>query len=130
MLIERARFISPRTGEDEEIKEEIPDYPVFAFLTREGYFKKITPQSLRMSSEHKLKEGDEIAQTVEATNAKEVLFFSDRCQVYKATLADFADTKASVLGDYIPAKLGFDDGEGVAYMAITDRYDGHMLFFL
>ena len=82
-----------------------------------------------MSSEHKLKEGDEITQTVETSNVKEILFFSDRCQVYKAALADFSDTKASVLGDYIPAKLGFDEGEGVAYMAVTDKYDGYMLFF-
>ena len=118
------------TGQEEEVlQEKVADYPVFAFLTREGYFKKITPQSLRMSSEHKLKEGDEITQTVETSNVKEILFFSDRCQVYKAALADFSDTKASVLGDYIPAKLGFDEGEGVAYMAVTDKYDGYMLFF-
>lgn len=125
----RSELYFPTNEDTQVLKEEVPDYPVFAFLTRDGYFKKITPQSLRMSSEHKLKEGDEVVQSYETTNAKEVLFFSDRCQVYKASLADFADTKASVLGDYIPAKLGFDEGEGVAYMAITSDYEGYMLFF-
>ena len=125
----RSELYFPTEEDNAEIKETVPDYPVHVFLTREGYFKKIIPQSLRMSSEHKLKEGDEITQALETTNAKEVLFFSNQCQVYKASLSDFADTKASVLGDYIPAKLGFDEGEGVVYMAITDKYEGHMLFF-
>lgn len=112
--------------EDEE--EEIPDYPVNIFFTREGYFKKITPQSLRMSGEQKLKEGDEVITTLETTNAVELLFFTDKCQVYKAKAYDFDDTKASVLGDYIPAKLGMDDGENVRYMAVTKDFAGYMLF--
>ena len=115
--------------EDEAVEaEELPDYPVNLFFTREGYFKKITPQSYRMSSEHKLKEGDQIAQTVESTNAAHLLFFTDRGQVYKARAADFEDTKASVLGDYIPAKLGMDEGENAVYMAVTRDYHGYLLF--
>ena len=113
----------------EEPEEQAPDYPVTLFLTRDGYFKKITPQSLRMSGEHKLKEGDEITQTVEATNRSDLLFFTNRSQVYKARACDFEDTKASVLGEYIPGRLGFDEGEGVFYMAVTTDYAGFMLFF-
>ena len=82
----------------------MPDYPVHLFFTKEGYFKKITPQSLRMSGEQKLKEGDEITQQLEAHNTAELLFFTDKSQVYKIKAADFADTKASVLGEYIPAR--------------------------
>ena len=115
----------PQTEEE----EETPDYPVNLFCTREGYFKKITPLSLRMSGEHKLKEGDEIVQQIEGTNAMELLFFTDRCQVYKAKASDFADTKASVMGDYIPAKLAMDEGENVLYMAAVKEYSGYMLFF-
>ncbi|MDD2954986.1 MAG: DNA topoisomerase (ATP-hydrolyzing) subunit A [Oscillospiraceae bacterium] len=110
-------------------KEEMPEYPVNLFFTREGYFKKITPQSLRMSGEQKLKEGDEVICTLEATSAVHLLFFTDRCQVYKARGWDFDDTKASVLGDYVPAKLGMDPDERVAYMAATTDYNGSMLFF-
>lgn len=109
-------------------EEDVPDYPVHLFLSKEGYFKKITPQSLRMSSEQKLKEGDEVVAQLEATNRTELLFFSDACQVYKCRAADFEDTKASVMGDYIPAKLGFDEGEQVVYMAVTTDYKGSMLF--
>ena len=115
--------------EEAEIVEEVPDYPVHLFFTKEGYFKKITPQSLRMSGEQKLKEGDEITQQLEAQNTAELLFFSDRSQVYKLKAADFADTKASVLGEYIPAKAQMDEGESAAYMAVTYQYDGFMLFF-
>lgn len=110
-------------------EEEIPDYPVNLFFTREGYFKKITPQSLRMSGEQKLKEGDEVVQQLESTNSVDLLFFTDRCQVYKAKASDFGDTKASVLGEYIPAKLGMDEGENALYMAVTKDYSGYMLFF-
>ena len=109
--------------------EEIPDYPVTLFFTKEGYFKKITPQSLRMSGEHKLKEGDEIIITQESRNNAELLFFSNRCQVYKACAADFEDTKASVMGDYIPSKLGFDEGESAIFMAVVEKFTGFMLFF-
>lgn len=113
----------------EEEEEETPDYPVHLFLTRDGYFKKITPLSLRMSGEQKRKDGDEITQTMESTNSRELLFFTNRCQVYKAKIADFDDTKASVLGDFIPAKLGMEEGESVIYMAVTKDYSGFMLFF-
>ncbi|MCQ4896176.1 DNA topoisomerase (ATP-hydrolyzing) subunit A [Anaerotruncus sp. DFI.9.16] len=118
------------SGEDEEEPEAlVPDYPVHLFFTREGYFKKITPQSLRMSGEQKLKEGDAVAREVEATNNTDLLFFTDRQQVYKAKASDFDDGKASVLGDYIPAKLGMDEGENAVYMAVTTNYAGYMLFF-
>lgn len=114
--------------EDAEI-EEIPDYPVHLFFTKEGYFKKITPQSLRMSGEQKLKEGDSVSQTLEATNNTDLLFFTDRCQVYKAKAADFDDSKASVLGDFVASKLHMDAGESAVYMAVTTDYKGYMLFF-
>ncbi len=111
-----------------EEKDDVPDYPVNLFFTKEGYFKKITPQSLRMSSNHKLKDGDEIAQTCEFSNNGELLFFTDKCQVYKAKAADFTDTKASALGEYVPAKLGMDDGENAVYMVATKDYKGILLF--
>lgn len=111
-----------------EEKDDVPDYPVNLFFTKEGYFKKITPQSLRMSSNHKLKDGDEIAQTCEFSNNGELLFFTDKCQVYKAKAADFTDTKASALGDYVPAKLGMDEGENAVYMVATKDYKGILLF--
>lgn len=112
-----------------EEAREIVDYACTLFFTRDGYFKKITPQSLRMSGEHKLKEGDEIVQTVETTNNHELLFFGDQCSVYKSHADDFKDTKTSVMGDYIPAKLGFAEGEGTRYMAVLSEYSGYMLFF-
>ena len=115
--------------EDSEPEEDIPDYAVNLFFTREGYFKKITPLSLRMGGEHKLKEGDEITQSIEVSNNCDILFFTDKCQVYKTRACDFDDTKASVLGDYIPAKLGMDDGENAIYMVATSDYAGNMLFF-
>ena len=115
--------------DDEDEGEEIPDYPVTLFYTRDGYFKKITPQSLRMSGEQKLKDGDEIVATMEATNAVELLFFTNHHQVYKSRAADFADGKASVLGDYVASRLGMEDGEVPIYMAVTKDYAGHMLFF-
>lgn len=124
----KTAIIFPDEEEETAETEETPDYPVNLFFTKEGYFKKITPQSYRMSSDHKLKEGDEISQAVEATNAAHLLFFTDRGQVYKARAADFEDTKASVLGDYIPAKLGMDEGENAIYMAATRAYQGYMLF--
>ncbi len=114
--------------EEAEISEEIPDYPVHLFFTQEGYFKKITPQSLRMSGEQKLKEGDAIARQVESSNAAELLFFSDKAQVYKLRASDFDDTKASVLGDYIPAKAQMDEGERTAAMVVTKDYSGFVLF--
>ncbi len=115
--------------QEQEQEDTVEDYPCTLFFTREGYFKKITPQSLRMSGEHKLKEGDEITQTVETSNAKELLFFGDRYNVYKSRVADFKDTKTSVMGDFVPAKLSFDEGEGARYMAVVNEYTGYMLFF-
>ena len=114
---------------EEEQQQEIPDYPVHLFFTRDGYFKKITPQSLRMSGEQKLKDGDELLFTCESTNAAELLFFTNHQQVYKSRAADFADTKASVLGDYVASKLGMDEGETPIYMVVTGNYTGWMLFF-
>ena len=116
------------TSKYEEEIQEIPDYPVTFFFTKEGYFKKITPQSLRMSGAQKLKEGDEITQTIEFSNNCDLLFFSDKSQVYKAKASDFSDTKASVLGDYVAAKLSMDEGENVVYMVATKDYKGVLLF--
>lgn len=121
-------LIYPDEIEDVQLEEEIPDYPVNLFFTKEGYFKKITPLSLRMSGEQKLKPEDEITQTVEATNACDLLFFTNKCQVYKAKASDFPDTKASVLGEYIPARLGMDEGETAVYMVMTKDYNGILLF--
>ena len=112
----------------EDVVEEVPDYPVHLFFTKEGYFKKITPQSLRMSGEQKLKEGDSIALTVETTNNTDLLFFTNKCQVYKSKAADFSDTKASVLGDYVPAKLQMDEGETTVAMICTKNYEGIVIF--
>ncbi|WP_085831999.1 DNA gyrase/topoisomerase IV subunit A [Clostridium merdae] len=109
-------------------EQEIDDYPVHLFFTRAGYFKKITPQSLRMSGEQKLKEGDAVTQTEEGSNACDLLFFTDRSQVYKMRTADLSDGKASVLGEYIPAKAGMDDGENAIFMVPTNNYQGYMLF--
>ena len=115
-------------AETVEETQEIADYPCTFFFTAEGYFKKITPQSLRMSGEQKLKDGDHITQMVEGSNTRELLFFSDRGNVYKSRASDFADTKASVLGEYIPAKLGFEEGERAVYMTVLSAYTGYMLF--
>ena len=117
--------------EVEEYREEeqVEDYPVTLFLSREGYFKKITPQSLRMSGEQKYKEGDGPMQQIETTNAAELMFFTDRCQVYKTRVSEFADSKASLLGDYLPGKLGMDDGESVIYLLLPGDYSGQLLFF-
>lgn len=112
----------------EEESEEIPDYPVTLFFTKEGYFKKITPQSLRMSSVHKLKDGDEMMQEIEFSNNCDLLFFTDKCQVYKAKASDFADTKASVFGDYVAAKLSMDENENAIKMVATKDYKGILLF--
>ncbi len=111
----------------EEI-EEIPDYPVTFFFTKEGYFKKITPQSLRMSGAQKLKDGDEITQQIEGSNNCDLLFFTDKCQVYKAKASDFSDAKASVLGDYVAAKLSMDEGENAVKMVVTKDYKGMLVF--
>ena len=106
----------------------MPDYPVTVFLSREGYFKKITPQSLRMSGEQKFKEGDGLLLSRETTNDQELLVFTDRAQVYKTRLSDFPDGKASALGDYLPGKLGFDEGEGFFAAVFPGDYTGNLLF--
>ncbi len=126
----RSEIIYTSDIDDEsEPDEEIPNYPVTLFFTKEGYFKKITPQSLRMSGEQKLKENDEIIETVEAANNTELLFFTDKCRVYKAKAADFDDSKASVLGDYVASKFEMEPDENAVYMAVTTDYKGFMLFF-
>ncbi len=113
-----------------EIVEDIPDYPVTVFFTKEGYFKKITPLSLRMSGEQKLKENDEIIYTLETTNNKDLLFFTNKNQVYKSKVNDFSDTKASVLGDYVASKLNMEEGETAIQLIVTDsEYKGNVLFF-
>ncbi len=117
------------TDEEDEVVEEVPDYEVNLFFTCDGYFKKITPLSLRMSGEQKLKEGDSLVASVNSRNTAELLFFTDQCQVYKSKAGEFDDTKASALGDFVPSKLGFDKDEKPVYMAVTSDYKGYMLFF-
>lgn len=141
IIVEELTKISQKYGKDrkseiiydaddeEEVIEEVPDYEVNLFFTRDGYFKKITPLSLRMSGEQKLKEGDTLVSTINTRNTAEILFFTDRCQVYKSKAGEFDDTKASALGDFVPSKLGFDKDEKPVYMAVTSDYKGYMLFF-
>lgn len=114
---------------EEEIIDDTPDYTVHIFVSDSGYFKKITPQSLRMNSEQKLKEGDFIRQIFDATNKTELVFFSDKAQAYKSKVSAFDDAKASVMGDYIPAKLGFDEDENLKTLVPTTDYSGYMMFF-
>ena len=132
----RKKYAVPRRTEivysheiEEEPEEDAPeDYPVHLFLSREGYFKKITPQSLRMSGDQKYKEGDGPSQYFEATNNTELMFFTDRQQVYKTRASEFGETKASLLGDYLPAKLGMDAGENVIFLCLPGDYSGSLLF--
>ena len=114
--------------EEEDELEQVPDYPVTVFVSKEGYLKKITAQSLRMSGEQKFKEGDSLAFTVESTNRAEILVFSDKFQCYKSRLSDFEDGKASQWGDYLPGKLGFDSDEKVAQVVFPGAYKGFVLF--
>ena len=125
----KTEIIFSHEAEYEEEPEETPDYPVTLFLSREGYFKKITAQSLRMSGEQKFKEGDGLFRQVEAINNTELMFFTDHQQVYKVRAADFADGKASLLGDYLPTKLGMDEEEKVIDLVLPGDYSGHVLFF-
>lgn len=141
IIIDELREISKKYGqsrkttftfeEDEVvvIEEEVPDYPVHIFMSEEGYFKKITPQSLRMSKENKLKEGDRFIFETEATNKHELLFFTDKFQVYKSRCSDFDDTKAANLGEYIPARLGFDEGERLIFTCVTLDYSENLVIF-
>lgn len=110
-------------------EEEIPDYPLNIFLTAEGYFKRVTPQSLRMSGEHKLKEGDRLVFSEELSNRTDLLFFTNLHQVYKSRVSDFADTKISTLGDYIPAKLEFEPSEKIVQMIPTNDYSENLILF-
>ena len=143
IIVDELKEISQKYGKDRiseivyakeileasEILDEIPDYPVVLFYTKEGYFKKITPLSLRMSGEQKLKEDDEVIMQVESTNNTELLFFTDKCQVYKSKASDFEDTKASVLGDFVASSLMMDEGENPINMVVLKEYKGYMLFF-
>ncbi|MBQ7547407.1 MAG: topoisomerase IV [Clostridia bacterium] len=142
ILIDELRQVSKKYGKDRrteilydveiaetETEPEVPAYPVTLFFTEQGYFKKITPQSLRMSSDHKLKEGDRIIRTIETDNRAELLFFTNQQQVYKSRVSDFDDTKASVLGDFVASKLEMDQGEVAVYMAVTSDYSGYMMYF-
>ncbi len=132
----RKKYAVPRRTEivysheiEEEPEEDAPeDYPVHLFLSREGDFKKITPQSLRMSGDQKYKEGDGPSQYFEATNNTELMFFTDRQQVYKTRASEFGETKASLLGDYLPARLGMDAGENVIFLCLPGDYSGSLLF--
>ena len=141
IIIDELKKVADKYGEDrrtslvyetalavEEEPDDTPDYPVTVFVTEGGYLKKITPQSLRMSGEQKYKEGDSLRRTMELTNRSELLVFTDACQVYKCRLSDFDDSKASVLGDYLPGKLGFDEGEAVLDVVSADDYRGWILF--
>ena len=133
----RKKYAVPRRTEivyghevEEYVEDSQPeDYPVTVFLSREGYFKKITPKSLRMSGEQKFKEGDSLLQQMETTNNAEVMFFTDRCQVYKTRVSEFGDGKASALGDYLPGRLAMDEGERVIFMVLPGDYSGCLLFF-
>ena len=125
----KTMFIYGTEDEENETEEEIPDYPVNLFFTREGYFKKITPQSLRMSGEQKLKENDEIIETYDGSNRAELLFFTDKYQVYKARACDFEDGKASVMGDYLPVKLELDPDERIIKMIAAEDYSGTLVMF-
>ncbi|MBQ4095881.1 MAG: topoisomerase IV, partial [Oscillospiraceae bacterium] len=124
----KTQFIYSVEEDVEEEADDTPDYQCKLFVTESGYFKKITPQSLRMSGVQKVKEGDEISQEFEATNKTELLFFTDNATVYKSKASAFEDSKASALGDYIPAKLSFDDGESFRTMIPTTDYSGYLLF--
>ena len=114
------------TAQEEEPEEE---YPVKIFLSREGYFKKITPLSLRMGGEQKYKDGDELRQSFETMSNAEIMFVTNQCQIYKTRLGEFADTKASAMGDYLPGKLNLADGENIIYAILPGDYTGYLLFF-
>ena len=125
----RTEIVYSHEMPEEPEEEPAEDYPVHLFLSREGYFKKITPQSLRMSGEQKFKEGDSLRQYFEATNNSELLLFTDKYQVYKTRASEFGETKASALGDYLPAKLGMDAGESVIWLCLPGDYSGSVVFF-
>ena len=143
LIIQELKAVADKYGQDrkteilydsqqiapEEEEEAAPDYPVTVFLSQEGYLKKITAQSLRMSGEQKFKEGDSLRFSRETTNRAEFLVFTDKFQCYKSRLSDFEDSKASVLGDYLPQKLGFEPGENMVELVFCGDYKGFVLFF-
>ncbi len=120
-------FIYTTEEDNEPIEDDTPDFPVTLFMTQSGYFKKMTPQQLRMSGEQKVKEGDVISDTIETTNRSEMLFFTDKCQVYKTKTSLFKNSKAAELGIYIPVQLGFDENENVHSMIVTTDYSGYLI---
>lgn len=124
----RSEILYDYTEDTESSEPEIQDYPVTLFLSDHGYLKKIKTANLRMSGEQKVKEGDRIVAEIESSNRDELLFFTNKCQVYKSKADDFADTKASVLGEFVPSKLEMEDGEQVVYMAVVSEYSGYMIF--
>ncbi|MCX7614517.1 MAG: DNA topoisomerase (ATP-hydrolyzing) subunit A [Clostridiales bacterium] len=124
----KSGIVSNHEVVDYDEEASIEDYPVSVFLTKEGYFKKITPQSLRMSREHKFKDGDVISQELTSQNRSEVIFFTNMQQAYKAHLYEFEDTKASSLGDYLPSKLQMEQGENVLFMCLPDTFSGNLIF--
>ena len=124
----RTQIIGADVDEGHDEPEELDRSPYTVFFTKDGYFKKISPKSLRTSGEQKLKEDDEIVQTVETNNAAELLFFTNKQQVYKARVSDFPEGKASLLGEYVASLLGFDEGENPVYMVVTEDYSGDMVF--
>ena len=143
VIIKELQAVSDKFGKDrktqivydvqeaapEEEEEQVPDYPVTVFVSKEGYMKKITAQSLRMSGEQKFKEGDSLSFTRETTNRAEFLVFTDKFQCYKSRLSDFDDGKASLLGDYLPQRLGFEAGENMVALLFCGDYKGFVLFF-
>lgn len=124
----KTEYFTADDSDDEVEIEEVEDYECTLFLSKSGYFKKITPLSLRMANAQKLKDGDVMSQEVETRNVADVLFFTDQATVYKAKASQFENTKASALGDFIPASLSFDNGENVRSMAVTTDYLGYMIF--
>ena len=124
----KTEIISADSEADYKEEIELDTSPVTLFFTKDGYFKKITPQSLRMSGEQKLKDGDEITQVIESDNAADLLFFTNKAQVYKSKTSEFADSKASILGDYVASKLEFEEAENSVYMVETHDYLGYMIF--
>lgn len=125
----KTMFLYDVEAEEETVEEQPEGYPVNIFFTREGYFKQITPKSLRMSNEQKLKENDEIIFTAEVSSSAELLFFTNKYQCYKSRCADFPETKASVMGDYVPAKLQMEDGEFPIFMAATEKFEETLVIF-
>lgn len=125
----KTEIITVFEEEIEPEEETVPDYPCHLFITKDGYFKKITPQSLRMSNEQKLKEGDEIVAEYLTNNTVELLFFTNKHQVYKSKANDFPDVKASLMGDYVPSKLKMDPEEKVVSMVVVGNYNGFIMSF-